>query len=427
MASLEVHPRFSATAGLLLLAAIATPCAGFAQRDPTDDLLGAIAERITEAQARGGPYSTELIDPLKSLSVVYEENGNHSLASAVLEQAMQVIRANYGLRSLEQAPLLQQRIRSEERRGDFATAWELEQDLLTLARRQRDDLAAAPILHEIGDKRMDLLKDYLDGGIPPQIALGCYYQGPRALASSVAQDGFGSCNSGQKDIAAGTILIEAQMLYAQAVGVFLRQEAYSSAELRELESKLIHSSYAYGGASGRRDGGRGSYQIGRRSLSRLVSYGAANEEPLTRRIDSVIQVADWDLLFDQRPPAIELYKEIYAFLEQRGVARAAIDEWFSPETPHMLPTFAANPSAAARAQTATGYVDIAFEITYFGTARHVDVVSSTNASKDARSDFVRLVSRGRFRPIVKDGEFVRSAPVVVRYYVEESSPPTVHD
>ena len=106
MTSFEVHRSFSATARLLLLAAIATPCAGFAQRDPTDDLLGVIAERITEAQARGGPYSTELIDPLKSLSVLYEENGNHALASAVLEQAMQVIRANYGLRSLEQAPLL---------------------------------------------------------------------------------------------------------------------------------------------------------------------------------------------------------------------------------------------------------------------------------------------------------------------------------
>jgi hypothetical protein len=191
--------------------------------------------------------------------------------------------------------------------------------------------------------------------------------------------------------------------------VFLRQEAYSSAELRELETKLIHSSYAYGG----------SYQVGRRSLSRLVSYGAANEEPLLQRIDSVIQVADWDLLFDQRPPAIELYEDIYAFLEQRGVARAAIDEWFSPEAPHMLPTFAANPAAAARAQTATGYVDIAFEVTYFGTARRVDVVSSVNASKDARSDLVRLVSRGRFRPIVTDGEFLRSTPVVVRYYVEE--------
>ena len=228
MTSFEVHRPFSATARLLLLAAIATPCAGFAQRNPTDDLLGVIAERITEAQARGGPYSTELIDPLKSLSVLYEENGNHALASAVLEQAMQVIRANYGLRSLEQAPLLQQRIRSEEARGNFAAAWELEQDLLTLARRQPNDLGAAPILHEIGDKRMDLLKDYLDGGIPPQIILGCYYQGPRALQHPLAQSGSSNCTSGQKDVAAGSDPHGGADALRAGDRRFLRQKAYSS-------------------------------------------------------------------------------------------------------------------------------------------------------------------------------------------------------
>ena len=111
---------------------------------------------------------------------------------------MQVIRANYGLRSLEQAPLLQQRIRSEEARGNFAAAWELEQDLITLARRQPNDLGAAPILHEIGDKRMDLLRDYLDGGIPPQIILGCYYQGPQKLPSPVAEERFQQLHLGAK-------------------------------------------------------------------------------------------------------------------------------------------------------------------------------------------------------------------------------------
>ena len=409
MTSFEVHRPFSAAARLLLLAAIASPCTGFAQRDPTGDLLGVIADRITEAQARGGPYSTELIDPLKSLSVLYEENGNHALASAVLEQAMQVIRANYGLRSLEQAPLLQQRIRTEEARGNFGAAWDLEQDLLTLARRQPNDLSAAPILHEIGDKRMDLLKDYLDGGIPPQIILGCYYQGPRALQNPLPQGDSGNCTSGQKDVAAAAILMDAQLLYLQAIQRFLRERAYSSDELQELETKLVHSSYAYGG----------SYQIGRRSLGRLVSYGAANNAPLSQRIDALIQIADWDVLFDQRPLALALYEDIHVFLKRRGVAQSSIDELFSPETPHMLPTFEENPAAAARAQTATGYVDIAFEVTRFGTSRHVDVVSSSNASKDARGDLVRLVSRSRFRPIVKDGEFSRATPVVVRYYVEE--------
>jgi hypothetical protein len=173
MTSFEVHLPFNTAAALLLLAAFAAPCTGIAQLNAADDAHGELADRITKVQAQGGPYSSELIDPLKNLSVLYQESGNHALASAVLDQAMQVIRANYGLRSLEQAPLLQQRIRTEETRGDFAAAWDLEQDLLTLARRQPDDLRSAPILHAVGDKRMALLRTYLRGTLPPQLYLGC--------------------------------------------------------------------------------------------------------------------------------------------------------------------------------------------------------------------------------------------------------------
>ena len=406
MTSFETHLPFGATASLLLLAAIATPTSSFAQRDLAADQLGAIAGQIAEVQTKGGPYSPELIDPLKTLSVLYQENGNYALASAVLDQAMQVIRANYGLRSLEQAPLLQQRIRSEETRGNSAAAWKLEQDLVALARRHPDDLSAAPILHEVGDKRMNLLDRYLAGERPPELVLGCFYEGPHRLQNQ-AGDGMANCTSGERQVAATAILMEAQRFYLQAINTFLRQRAYSSDELRELETKLVHDSYAYSG----------SYQIGRRSLRRLVSYDVANEAPLSQRIDSLIQVADWDLLFNERPAALTLYEQIHAYLEKQGAAQDSIDRLFSPETPYMLPTFAANP--AAPSDTATGYVDLSFEVTRYGTTRRIDVVSSMNASKDARSDLVRLIARSRFRPIVQDGQFVRAASFVVRYYVEK--------
>jgi hypothetical protein len=252
---------------------------------------------------------------------------------------------------------------------------------------------------------MALLKTYLRGTLPPQLYLGCYYQ--RHSSSS--------CTSGLKHVAAGAMLAEAQALYLQAIRVFLGQKNYASDELWELESKLIRSAYVYGGAYAY----SGAYSIGRQSMRRLVSYDVANDEPLLQRIDNLIQIADWDLLFDQRPAALEMYEEIYAFLKQRGVEQAAIDELFAPETPYMLPTFAQNPADAARAQSATGHVDIAFEVTRYGTSRRIDVLSSNNASKDARSDLVRLVARGRFRPVVRDGELARATPVVVRYYVQE--------
>jgi hypothetical protein len=62
------------------------------------------------------------------------------------------VRFNYGLKSLHQAPLIEQLIRNEEARGNDAVAWDLEQELLGLARRNPDDLRTVPIFHEIAQR-----------------------------------------------------------------------------------------------------------------------------------------------------------------------------------------------------------------------------------------------------------------------------------
>src|SRR5687768_12872737 len=69
----------------------------------------AIAELEREIQAiesREGPYSAQLIDPLSSMGSIYQEAGEHLLATAAIEQARHIARVNAGLYSLEQAPLL---------------------------------------------------------------------------------------------------------------------------------------------------------------------------------------------------------------------------------------------------------------------------------------------------------------------------------
>ena len=378
---------------------VAMPQSGI---DPVADdtaARGDIAEKIVEAQAQGGPYAQELIDPLMSLSLLYQENGQHSLASATAEQALQVVRANYGLRSLEQAPAIRQRIQSEEANGNFEEAWKLEHALLTLAGAHRDDLRAATIFREIGDKRIDLFERYSSGERPPQVILGCYYGWGF---------GTGSCTSGSKRVATRAIVADAQDKYSKAIGVLLQQQLYSSPELLELELELIRNSYLH----------MGDYATGRRSLSRLVSYRVANEEPLPRRAAALAEVADWDLLYEQREPALDLYERIYAFLEHQGAEPAALAEIFAPEIPVALPAFFENPLASSP-DRAAGHIDIAFELTRYGATRKVEILSATsNATDDEKDRLVRIVNGTRFRPRATDGEFARATPVVVRYYFE---------
>lgn len=363
-----------------------------------------LAERIHQAQSAGGPYSKELIDPLTTLSRLYQEDGQSALASVAIEQALQVVRANYGLSTLEQAPLIRQMIRSEQSRGNAEQVWELERDLLGLVRRHPDDLRTVPILHEIGDKRMDLLGRYLDGEILPELVLGCYYAEPPRVTGAM-EDDRRKCDSGQRSVAARNILLEAQRNYARAIDVFLRQRLYSSRELYELEAKLLHNSRLYGG-----------YGQGKQSLQRLISYDVANSVPLTKRTVSLIHLADWELLFDRRPTALEQYAQIYTLLEQQGVARPELDRIFSPTTPISLPAFEQNPFA--RPEDSGAHVDVAFEITRFGTARRIRVVGESNASAQAADRIVRWIVRSHFRPRITDGE-AQDSRVAVRYYVHE--------
>jgi tetratricopeptide (TPR) repeat protein len=234
MNSLETPWLRREAATLGLLAAVAVSGSGAAQLRSGGAGDAQLVEQIVEAQVVGGAYAKELIDPLTALSFLYAENGNHSLAVAVSEQALQVIRANYGLRTLEQAPLIRQRIRSEEARGNHEEAWRLEQALLDLGRRNLDDVRAAPILHELGDKRLDLLARYVRGERPPQLFFGCYYRPFQARQGPVQEPG--SCTSGQKHIAEMSLLLEAQSYYADAINTLRRNELWGSDELHELEA-----------------------------------------------------------------------------------------------------------------------------------------------------------------------------------------------
>jgi hypothetical protein len=168
--------------------------------------------------------------------------------------------------------------------------------------------------------------------------------------------------------------------------VLRRQQEHSGGELYELEDKLFRNSYLL------RD-----YQTGRRSLVRLIYDDAANDEPTLSRIERLVQLADWDLLYDQRTLAFDLYEKTHAYLTHGGVAQASIDELFAPAIPILLPTFQPNLLAPDRAEGATGYVDVVFDVSRYGRTSRIRVLDS-NASNAAQNRLTRWLVANRFRP-----------------------------
>ena len=338
------------------------------------------------------------------------------------DEVLQTARADGGLDSLEQAPAILQLIASPEM-STTETAWELEEEVLALARLHPTDLRTVPILREIGDRRLARAAN------PDFLRWVCLRDSAAQLCSErPGAPIIGPCGPGAADMMCYHrrvynptlyVRLEAMNLWSEAIRVFVRNRLFSSPELQELERKLMN---------------QGSCELVRQGYTRLMTYAAINSAPALDQVMTLVEAADSDLVCSnneligasaakqsaQRRGAIETYQQAYELLDRFNVSPATIAEIFSPEVPLMLTPHppvtayamppAANPSAAA------GHIDFAFEITVEGRARRVKVLSATaNTPKARERDLVAWIEAGLFRPRVNDGR-IESSRVVWRYY-----------
>lgn len=346
-----------------------------------------------------------------------EADGAHDFAIAVIDEALAEVRATYGLYSLEQAPWLERLIANEEARGNLAGAWDLELELLGLARRHPDDIRTVPVLRAVAAHREDILARYLGGEFPEQIVFGCYYSQSRASIRSR------NCRSGSRSVVVRRLLMEVRSHYGNAARVILNQGLEYMDELREIDLALVRNSYRYGHFIG-------SYEVGRRSMVRIAALDAMNAEPLLTRVTSLVELIDWDLLFvegatrksraERTAALVERYERAYGMLERDGTPQASIDELFSPEIPVVVPSFLPNPLATIEARQASPrYIDVSFVVTRLGESDRIELLESMSATETEKDDLIGLIESSRFRPRATNGRFVDTAPIVVRYHLNE--------
>jgi hypothetical protein len=321
------------------------------------------------------------------------------------------VRANYGLYSLAQAPLISRLVANEAAAGNHETAWEVEDELLTLAKRHPEDLRTVAILREIGDRRVRLsnhelpLSEVCRGHWH---AAGCHEESNEFSVGSVSNElSVGSVRS--------LVNVGAMNNWGDAINVLLQNRLYDSQELRELEQKLI----ALGGCD-----------VARESYRRLMFYDEANAETWLDRAATIVRAADSELVCSQHQPpaleraALELYGEAYELLDRNGGARASIDELFAPEAPIRLTDSLparAYPMPSAAPSDSSGHIDIAFEITKYGRAQRIDIVDATpNCTDEEKKNLFLFVRDGLYRPRAANGAIVDGSRVVWRYYWRHS-------
>ncbi len=410
MALSAAHNMKKVARVLLVTVVLAASSSAFCQRfDPAaEDVIERLQSEIQEIDLSDGPGSAALIEPLTALGSIFRENGDHLPALAATQRARDVVRRNYGLNDLQQAPLIRALIQSEKALGRHAEAWALEQELLSLARRHPDDLRTAEIFQATAERRMDLLDRYTMGEMPPEIYLGCYYGAPRMMARESMD-----CRSGSRGDVQRKLAREAHFLYAQSVNIFIENHRFDSRELPSILNELVLSSHRFGNA-----------RLGERSISILIAYLASNDAPLPEQVEMLARLADWKLLYADnqklRGLALSMYEEIYEFIRYRLAQAAGTEAVFAPEVPIMLPAFVENPLATQRTVATRGHIDVAFDVTKFGKAEKIKIAEvSEGATHADKRDLVRLILRSRFRPRVVGDQFPETSRVALRYFLND--------
>jgi hypothetical protein len=363
--------------------------------------------RIAAERSQSGAFSPALVELFVALGVAHQEYGRNDLAVDALAQALQIRRANEGLYSFDQVPLLKQLMMNEAALGRVAEAAEFQGRMLDLARRNSDDLRSVPIFREAGDRQMAVYERYLAGEIPGELEVNTR---PAGFGSMNGGRGFGNSRYARYGPWG------ARANYNAAIRSILRNEEYEHEDLLELEQSLTRSYYL---EAAELDYPREAplHGMGRASYRRRVAYSVINSGEVVDFAAALVALADWDLLFSYNGSAVARYDEALALLRRENAPEVAVRALFPVDEAVRLPTFVPNPLATSGgASQDAAYVDVAFEVSKYGVPRKIDVVGMSSESLRRLShDVAKEVALSRFRPRpTSEGD----APFRLRYYVD---------
>jgi tetratricopeptide (TPR) repeat protein len=391
-----------------------------------DDYLQSIAA----TELADGPFARGLLEQYLALGESYQQSDDHEAALAAFEKADYISRINNGLYSPDQFVIVENMIESYLARDEISEAASKERYLLSLQEQQYglDSLSLVPALADVADWNFDLFnRQVTESNSVFSIGNGQETVSPRMMA-------FGS-------------LMQAQTDYWRAINIMLSNGQYSDPQLRELERKLIETSFltsnrdgllrnpdfylsqrsAYTGTRIRRSKRPNSpyFYTGRSAYERLMAYNVMSPGADAVTVaQTLIALGDWNLLFDRQGTAIKTYRRAHAFMVDNHVPQETIDRLLSPAVPQQLPVFTPLPHSRGKFGIAPdaevpwdGYVDVSFRIMRFGQIRDFEVLDRKGPlTADMETRLRRLIRSSPFRPRFVDGEPALRDRVTVRYY-----------
>ncbi len=382
--------------------------------DPEFRRRMAIIEEYNQAvlatELEGGVWDLGLAENLSTLGGLFQQQGDHVQAIDVLDRVVHISRINNGLHTLEQIPAVEQMIESYLALGDWEKA-DLYYNYLFYIQEKAfggRDPRIVPVLDRLANWNLRAFNIGFDDNLGMRLSTAQILFGAAAQIVSVH---FGKNDERfaeyQRNIANSAYLVSKHPELMRDI---------NSPEFRINEDALRRRISAGDETSSQ------GFQTGEKALLAVLNHEREEADSPQALAEAIADLADWYLLYHQRRAAAELYAEAWQVLSEAENSEELLESFFGHVVP--LPTFLAAPTSlvfsSANARDITelqmDYADLVFDVTENGVVRNLEIVSNENEENFAIIGRLRREVRDAiFRPIIKDGEMIRTSGNQFRY------------
>ena len=360
-------------------------------------------ERIEEMEAEYGAYGAGIDEQLMGLASALQRSGNHEEAISEFRRAMLINRVNEGLYSLNQVPMIERMIESQIALNQWEEANDNHEYLFWLHAKNygERDPRMLPIINQLSNWHLQAYIDEKGATLFEHLinATNMY-----ALAVDIISHNFGA-----NDLR----LVEA-LRGLKATNYYLA--TYSG---EPQEAIVINTSFGGGGdVSPERRAQLDHYRMnsfssGKTAITKIMDVYQKNPaSPPAASAKAKVELGDWYMMFNKWHSARETYGEAYQALWDNGATNQEIEEIFGrPAALPALPLLDEDREALANS-----YVTVSYDVTAFGKARNIQILSARPEDKvSIRSRVRNVLKRAKFRPRFENGEPVDTTGIVQRF------------
>lgn len=367
-------------------------------------------ESVRDIEAEGGVWDESLIEQLNTLGELQQQQGDHVSAIETFDRAVHISRINNGLHTMEQIPAVEQKIESYLATANWEQA-DLYYNYMFYVQQKTygsSDPRLIPMLGRLANWNLRAFN------IGFGESLGLRLNSAQLLFDAAAQlvdVHFGRSDQRyldyQQNIANAAYLVSRHpdlMNDANKAEFRLDQDA--------LQQKLMNTDRVLA---------RG-FQAGEDALLNIVNEKRLEPENRMAIAEASANLGDWYLMFERKKAAVDMYAHAWQVLSEMENSEELLSEFFGHVVP--LPTFLEEPTSLVFSSRNTqdtselrvGFVDLVFDVTANGVVRKLEVVSEESEETETILGRLRReVRRSLFRPVIEDGEPVRTTGNQFRY------------